>query len=44
MSAEIEIETDHDSALKRMEAIWNAELAMPECEELDKLVGMIEAY
>lgn len=44
MSAKIETEADYDTALKRVEEIWNAEAGTPEGEELDKLVDMIEEY
>jgi len=44
MSAKIETEAEYDTALKRVEEIWNAEPGTPEGEELDKLVDMIEEY
>lgn len=44
MRAKIETEAEYDTALKRAEEIWSAELGTPEGEELDKLVDMIEEY
>lgn len=44
MSAKIETEAEYDTALKRVEEIWNAEQGTPEGEELDKLVDTIEEY
>lgn len=44
MIEKIESEFEYDSALSRVEELWNAELGTPEGEELDKLVTLIEQY
>ena len=40
----IRTEADYDAALARVRELWNAETGSPEGDELDALVGLVEAY
>lgn len=35
---------DHETALRRIESLWDSKDGSPECDELDVLVTLVEAY
>lgn len=37
-------ERDYEAALRRVESLWDSEGGSPECDELDVLVTLVEAY
>lgn len=41
---EIQTDADHETALRRIEVLWNAEPGTPEGDELDALVDLVVAY
>jgi HTH-type transcriptional regulator/antitoxin HigA len=37
-------DADHEAALRRIEALWNAEPGTPDHDELEALAGIVSAY